>query len=241
MILLVHPFGNPNVRAVLTALDGTDRLGKFLTSLGWSNSSPILEALPEKGRGQMMRRGYDLPHYKIKTHPLREIARLLAVKFGWQWLTKHETGWASIDRVWTRLDEVAARYLRENHERLKIRGIYAYEDCALRSFETAREFGLARIYDLPITYWQTSQRLLREEARRYPEWEPTLGGTRDSEEKLARKTREIDLAEIVICPSAFVLDSLPEHTRLSKKCVVVPFGSPVIEDADSEQPRRTNR
>ena len=48
MILLVHPFGNANVRAVLAALDGADRLGKFLTTLGWSNSSPILQALPEK-------------------------------------------------------------------------------------------------------------------------------------------------------------------------------------------------
>jgi glycosyltransferase involved in cell wall biosynthesis len=226
MILLAHPFGNANVRAVLAALDGADRLGKFLTTLGWSNSSPILEALPENLRGEMTRRGYDLPHYKIKTHPAREIARLLAGKLGLSWLTKHETGWASIDRVWTRLDEVAARYLRESHERLKIQGVYAYEDCAVRLFETARQLGLRCVYDLPIAYWQTAQRLLREEAQRYPEWEPTLGGTRDSEEKLARKTRELELAEIVICPSAFVLDSLPEQTRRTKRCVVAPFGSP---------------
>jgi glycosyltransferase involved in cell wall biosynthesis len=85
---------------------------------------------------------------------------------------------------------------------------------------------LQRVYDLPIAYWETAQKLLREEARRYPEWEPTLGGTRDSEEKLARKTRELDLAEIVVCPSAFVLDSLPEEARRAKKCVVAPFGSP---------------
>ena len=151
----------------------------------------------------MVRRAYDLPHYKIKTHPAREIVRLLAEKLGPRWLTKHETGWASIDRVWSGLDQVAADYLRQNHERLKIHGVYAYEDCAERSFEAARELGVRRIYDLPIAYWETAQRLLREEARRYPEWEPTLGGTRDSDEKLARKTRELDLAEIVICPSAF--------------------------------------
>jgi glycosyltransferase involved in cell wall biosynthesis len=240
MILLVHPFGNANVRAVLAALDDADRLGKFLTTLGWSNTSPILAALPEKTRAEMMRRGYELPHYKIKTHPTREIVRLLAQKFGFDWLTKHETGWASIDRVWTRLDEVAARYLRENHERLKIRGVYAYEDCAAEVFETGRELGLRRVYDLPIAYWQTAQRLLAEEARRYPNWEPTLGGTRDSEEKLARKTREIDLAEIVICPSAFVLDSLPEQARLSKKCIIAPFGSPVIENSDFIQSDRAD-
>jgi glycosyltransferase involved in cell wall biosynthesis len=226
MILLVHPFGNANVRAVLAALDRKDRLAKFLTTLGWSNSSPVLQALPENFRAEMMRRGYDLPHYKIRTHPAREIVRQLALKLGLGWLTKHETGWASIDRVWNGLDEVASRYLDENRERLKIDGVYAYEDCAAHLFERARDLGLRRIYDLPIAYWETAQRLLRREAERYPEWEPTLGGTRDSAEKLARKTRELELAEIVICPSAFVLDSLPEEARLSKKCVVAPFGSP---------------
>ena len=226
MILLAHPFGNANARAVLAALEGAERLAKFLTTLGWSNDSPFLQALPENLRAEMMRRGYDLPHYKIRTHPAREIVRLLAEKFGLRSLTKHETGWASIDRVWTGLDRVVAEYLQKNHERLRISGVYAYEDCAAHSFETARDLGLRRIYDLPIAYWQTAQSLLRAEAQRYPDWEPTLGGTRDSEEKLARKTRELDLAEIVICPSSFVLDSLPKEVRLAKKCIVAPFGSP---------------
>ncbi|MEY2492585.1 MAG: hypothetical protein QOH24_1536, partial [Verrucomicrobiota bacterium] len=99
MILVVHPFGNQNVRAVLAALDHANRLGKFLTTLGWSNSSPLLQALPKNLRVEMIRRGYDLPHYKIKTHSAREIVRLLADKLGADWLTRHETGWASIDRV----------------------------------------------------------------------------------------------------------------------------------------------
>jgi glycosyltransferase involved in cell wall biosynthesis len=228
MILVVHPFGNPNVRAVLAAFQGADRLGKFLTTLAWSSSSPILEALPGNLRAEMMRRAYDLPPSKIETHPGREVSRLLAKKIGLPGLTKHETGWASIDRVWSGLDKVAANYLQENHARLKLRGVYAYEDCALHSFEMAQQLGLRRIYDLPIAYWETAQRLLRAEAERYPEWEPTLGGTRDSEEKLARKTRELELADTIICPSAFVLNSLPEKVRLSQRCLVAPFGSPPL-------------
>jgi glycosyltransferase involved in cell wall biosynthesis len=93
-------------------------------------------------------------------------------------------------------------------------------------FETAKELGIRRIYDLPIAYWETARRLLQEEAQRYPQWEPTLEGARDSEEKLARKTREVELAELVICPSNFVLDSLPQKTRGEKPCIVAPFGSP---------------
>src|SRR2546421_9302924 len=86
MILVVHPFGNANVRAVLAALDRSDRLAKFVTTLGWSNSSPLLQALPANLRAEMMRRGYDLPHYKIRSHPFREIVRQLATKLGFRWL-----------------------------------------------------------------------------------------------------------------------------------------------------------
>jgi glycosyltransferase involved in cell wall biosynthesis len=107
--------------------------------------------------------------------------------------------------------------------------VYAYEDCALQIFEAARDLNLRRVYELPIAYWETAQRLLREEAVRYPEWEPTLGGTRDSEEKLARKTRELELAELVMCPSNFVLESLPAGIAPPKKCLRVPFGTPQIE------------
>lgn len=234
MILLTHPFGNTNVRAVLAALHRAGLLAKFVTTLGWSKDSPFVKAWPSNLRAQIMRRGYDLPRRKIKAYPAREMVRLLAGKLGQDWLTKHETGKASLDQLWHGLDQAGADYLKKNHGRLKIRGLYAYEDGAERSFEVARELGLRRIYDLPIAYWQTAQRLLREQAQRCPQWEPTLGGTRDSEDKLARKTRELDFAETVICPSAFVFDSLPEEARTSKKCVIAPFGSPPQADKSNK-------
>jgi glycosyltransferase involved in cell wall biosynthesis len=238
MILLTHPFGNANVRAVLSALDQAGLLAKFVTALGWSNASPLVHELPANLRAQLERRGYDLPHYKIKTYPAREIVRLLAEKFQQRWLIRRERGWASIDRVWRGVDEFSAAYLQQNHKRLKVRAVYAYEDCAERLFETAHRLGIRCIYDLPIAYWETARRLLQNEAERYPEWEPTLGATRDSDEKLARKNRELDLAELVVCPSAFVLDSLPKKTRLTKPCVVAPFGSPAAEEIESSGPER---
>ena len=238
MILVTHPFGNANVRAVLDALDRHALLAQFVTALGWSNSSPLLHALPGNIRAQLERRGYDLPHYKIKTHPGREIVRLLAEKFQQRWLLRHETGFASIDRVWRGVDEFAAEYLERERPRLKVRAVYAYEDCAERLFETAHRLGLRCVYDLPIAYWETARQLLQNEATRYPEWEPTLGGTRDSAEKLARKTRELELAQLVVCPSTFVLDSLPEKTRREKPCVVAPFGSPSQNEAASPEPKR---
>ncbi|HVF70541.1 MAG TPA: glycosyltransferase family 4 protein [Chthoniobacterales bacterium] len=236
MILVVHPFGNANVRAVIHALDEAGQLGKFVTALGWSRSSRFLQALPGRLRRHLSRRAYDLPRSKIKTHPARETVRQLSEKFKASRLTQHETGWASVDRVWAKVDALAADFLRKNHKCSHLDGVYAYEDCAIRSFETASELGQRRIYDLPIAYWETARALLGQEVQRYPEWAPTLEGSRDSPEKLARKTRELELADTVICPSAFVFDSLPEAARHSKKCVIAPFGSPPVGDISDDRP-----
>lgn len=222
MILLAHPFGNANVRAVLRALAEAQLLEKFITTLAWPNESTLASLLPANWR----RRGYDLARTQIQSHPARELTRLFASALGARKLIEHERGWASVDRVWQELDRRAASWLRIHRKR--VRAVYAYEDCAQQLFETAQSLGIRRIYDLPIAYWETSQKLLREEAARYPEWEPTLGGTRDSASKLERKRRELELAEMVICPSDFVRDSLPEETRNAKPCVVVPFGSPLV-------------
>ena len=235
MILVAHPFGNANVRAVLQALHEAELLEQYVTALGWSNAASWLKLAPAATRTQLARRGYSLPAEKVRVDPAREIVRLLAAAVpAAKRLTEHERGWASIDAVWGSVDRSAARYLRQHG---RIRGAYCYEDCAEQTFRVARERGVRRIYDLPIAYYETAQRLLKEDAERYPDWEPTLIGTRDSAEKLARKARELELAELVVCPSAFVLDSLPETARASKLCVVAPFGSPVIDAADAPTPR----
>lgn len=230
MILLTHPFGNANVRAVLDSFDRNELLTRFVTTIGWSTRSH--PELAPRIRGAL-RRNYNLPADKIDIHPLRESVRLFAGGLGWKNIVEHETGWASIDQVWQSLDRESARRLRAGKYE-NVRAVYAYEDCAEQTFLAARDLDFRRVYELPIAYWETAQQLLREEAERYPDWEPTLVGTRDSPEKLSRKTRELELAELVICPSAFVLDSLPARARAGKKCVIAPFGTPAVEHTGQE-------
>ena len=227
MIVLTHPTGNANVRAVLEALERAGFLARFVTTIGWSEVSyPDLAA---RIHGKL-RRNYRVPADKIDIHPVREAVRLLAGGLRIAPLTQGESAWASIDQVYQSLDREAARRLRHNEYGATVRGVYGYEDCAAQLFGTAADLGLKRIYDLPIAYWETAQRLLREEAERYPEWEPTLGGTRDSEGKLARKTHELALADLVVCPSNFVLESLPADAREEKQILMAPFGSPTVDE-----------
>ena len=101
-------------------------------------------------------------------------------------------------------------------------------DGALESFKAAKKEGVLCIYDLPIAYWETGRKLMQEEAERYPEWAETLGGgIRDSVEKLERKAQELELADVVVGPGSFVMDSLPQWA--SKKLQIIsPFGSPQV-------------
>jgi glycosyltransferase involved in cell wall biosynthesis len=233
MVLVSHPTGNTFVRALLAGLLECELLAEFCTTISINPRSSYLSLLPERLRKELLRRTYDLPEDLIHSFPWHDAVRMAAAKFGLNALTQHETGWASVDAVYRSLDVYVAGQL----SRTQASAVYCYEDAALKTFRTAKQLGLRCYYDLPIAYWQTSQRLLKEEAERLPAWEKTLVGTQDSEAKLAHKTEELALADVVICPSQFVLNSLPEDTRQQKLCIVAEFGSPEISPIPRQFPR----
>ena len=229
MFLVTHPTGNANVRAVLSALEQVGKLALFQTTVAVQKSDWYIQLLPSKIGKELLRRTYQLPSSKVSRHPYRELMRLVASKVGVHSLIAHEIGWASIDSVYRDLDRHVAKQLQTNFKNYQLSAVYCYEDAAFHTFKAAKKIGLKCFYDLPIAYWETSQRLLREEAERLPAWEPTLVGTRDSQTKLQRKAEELDLADVAICPSKFVYDSLPATVRQGKKCVIAEFGSPEIQ------------
>lgn len=240
MIFVSHPTGNANVRAVLGALQRSNADYSFHSTLAWGSDGAFLHSLPRKLRETLARRTYQIPPHRIARRPWREFSRL-ALGSWLPTLIRHEQGWASVDSVYRDLDAAVARQIRSGVDKRKIQAAYSYEDCALETFRACRENGIRRIYDLPIAYWETTQLLLREEAERLPHWEPTLGGTRDSDLKLERKTEELGLAEVVICPSRFVYDSLPPAARVTKRCVIAEFGSPIPRSLSFRPPHSQAR
>lgn len=226
MILLSHPTGNANLRHALQALSEAQLLAEFWTCIAWDENSLASRVLPQGLKEQFARRTFDVADSQlIHTMPWRETARLLAPKLRLQSLAKHETGMCSVDAVYRALDAKVAKRLSRVPN---LKAVYAYEDGACTTFQQAQLLGLKRIYDLPIAYWETGTRLMKEESERWPEWAPTLEGTRNSEEKLQRKTDELKLADTVIVPSQFVYDSLPEQIRAGKSCHITEFGSPNV-------------
>lgn len=227
-ILLSHPTGNRNVREVIAALSRAGQLKEFHTTIAANPNSSLLKILPNSLKKEWLRRSYNLPDQLIVSHPFLEAARIFLSKVGLQSAVAHESGWASVDSVYQNLDHSVASRLKLLAENEAVQAVYAYEDGALETFRQAKKLGIKCIYDLPIAYWETARELLLKEAKRLPDWAITLGGgINDSYAKLDRKTQEMELADLIVCPGKFVSDSIPFWAK-EKEILIVPFGSPKV-------------
>ena len=234
-VVISHPTGNANVRAILKGLVEANLLEQFFTTIAYFPGT-IWSKLGVK---EIKRRTFDAdlkPFTKI--HPYREVIRILSGRAGWRYIHTHESSFFGIDSVYKSLD----KYLCKKLPFIKnVNAIYGYEDGSFSSFSAAKSLGLRTIYELPIAYWETSRRLLNEEAQRCPEWRITLGGgITDSDEKLERKTKELELADLIITPSKFVADSLPMNTD-KRKVISAPFGTPSSSDLITKKKQSLNR
>ena len=241
-VLMSHPTGNSNVRAVIAALNSAGMLREFNTTLAINPGAKWLKFIPESLSMQLLRRTFPLGPSMLRSSPGLEMVRLISPAIGFKRLIKEENSWASIDSVYKNLDRSVARRLNDLVKTHAVNAVYGYEDGALNTFRRAKELGLKCIYDLPIAYWETSRRLLQEEALRLPFWAKTLGGgIHDSVEKLERKTEELKLADVVIGPGDFVLDSIPDWAK-NKHLIMTPYGSPLFTHApDQGVPKRQSK
>ncbi|MCE7066134.1 glycosyltransferase family 4 protein [Dyadobacter sp. CY326] len=240
-IILSHPTGNANVRAVLSGLAENNMLHEFYTTIATFPGDMWSKLGASRSVADLKRREYEsaLAH-KTRVWPAREVARLFATKARLNRLVRHEQGSFCTDSVYKSLDKRVASRLPYFPNK-QVNAVYAYEDCALETFKTAKKLGITCVYDLPIAYWQTMRELMSQEAERLPKWKKTMRAEiSDSNEKLDRKTRELELADIVMTPGKFVADSLPE-TAKEKKIVIVPFGSPLPGPAVSNKSADHNR
>lgn len=225
-VVVSHPTGNANLRAVLRSLAAKGLLEEFVTTVAIPPrilGNPILSQATRRRLGQRCFVEADWGRTRIT--PFREVTRLAARRLGLTALTRHELGWAAVDAVYRDVDlATASRIQRASPGRLK--AVYAYEDGALETFRVAKAKGVACLYDLPIAHWRSLKRLLEEEAQRLPEWAPTMEGLLDSAKKHARKDEEIALADQILVASSFTRNSLTEHFGDSIKVTVVPYGCP---------------
>ncbi len=206
-VLLAHPFGNPNSYNAAAALFEASLLSSFCTTL--------FNPLDCKRRYHP-----DLLRAPVRTFPFREALRLAGVVAP-KWLYNARSPRA-VDRIVTRFDASVARSLGSD-----IDAVYCYEDGAEQTFLAARERGIRTIYELPIGYFREAREIFRPEVERDPTLKPFFEALREPEEKLRRKTAEVQLADEVIAASSFTRASIMRHISPAPRISVLPYGCEV--------------
>ena len=233
--LLVHPTGNAFVRQTAAALEQAGMLAAFHTTIAWRPGSTIERMLPSRLRAELARRSYPgIPPALVHAHPWRETIRLAAIRRRWNNLVRHETGRFSFDAISRSLEREVAAVV---HSGAPLGAVYAYDACAQDIFEAAKERGARCVYDLPIGHYRVWQRMIEEERELDPDWAATLAGSNDSAAKLARKDREIELADAILVASSFTAETLKSFPRPIPAAVHrVPYGAPPV--GEPRQPTR---
>lgn len=103
------------------------------------------------------------------------------------------------------IDRYAARTIIDDHTKL----VLGREDGALHSFHRAKQMGAYTVYDLPIAHYQTVRRILQREEAEFPgvSRKPIMA-IDFAPERIDHKDAELEAADHMVVPSAFVRDSL---------------------------------
>lgn len=238
MLILSHPTGNANVRAVAIGLQKAGLLEEFYTSLA-AFPGDYLSSLAKLGGpfSEINRRIFEssLQSY-TQSRPFTELGRLLFSKLGLSYLTRHESGLFCVDSVYRNIDSNVAQAL---HRREASKAVYAYEDGAKYSFLAAKAKGMLCLYDLPIGYWRAARNLLESELEKWPEWAGTVTGFKDSAVKLARKDEELKLADRIYVASSFTAKTLEYYPEQLAKIEVIPYGFPKVYENRNYQRHKT--
>ncbi|WBL26396.1 glycosyltransferase family 4 protein [Zunongwangia sp. HGR-M22] len=225
-IIVSHPNSNQFNRWALDGLLDKNMLQEFNTSVASFPGSFLDKLSNVKTFSEIKRRSFvsNLQPF-TKCSPWLETGRIVSGKFGFQSLVKHETGIFSVDSVYRDIDfKTKSRLKKAKFNGAK--GVYAYEDGALNTFLEAKKLGLTCFYDLPIGYWKHARKLLEKEHERSPEWVATLTGLQDSPKKMAKKDRELQLADKIFVASTFTKNSLIDFGGILSNVKVVPYGFP---------------
>lgn len=231
--MLVHPTGNANVRQTARSLFDAGMLAGFYTSIVWQPGTFVDRMLPSGLRSELGRRSFaGIPSELIHSCPWREAGRLCALRMGWRSLVEHETGIFCLDAAIADLQVKAIHSIARGSQP---DAIYGFENTEL--FIEAERRGIHRIFDLSFPHHRTYIQILEEERELKPEWAPTLTALQDSEKRLARKDRDLDLAEVIIVASNFTAMTLKSYPgTLTSRIFTVPYGAPAA--GPSRKPTR---
>lgn len=118
--------------------------------------------------------------------------------------------------------EFCRRILRQGLGNAEL--IYAFNSAALEIADFGRRKGLKIVIEQTIAPRAVEIELLARESDSFPGWEADRGENHLDRQYVAREKAEWNLADIIVCGSPFVRESIAACGGPVDKCVVVPYG-----------------
>jgi glycosyltransferase involved in cell wall biosynthesis len=215
-VVFGHPTGNPNSHHA--ALSHFEAGWLETCCFPWLPSAKML-ALIERGPGMSdLARRLRRRHFaELDTAPVVK-GRLMAVaSFALRLQNGGEVQAARWGNSWL------MRCLASSANGPRVTAVHSYEDCSLLPFETAARLGHAKIYDMPIGYFEAWRNIRTDIETHYGEWAD------DSAQKSMlfatpeQKRSEMELADLILAPSNFVRETvLKFHPK--KNVSLAPYG-----------------
>ncbi len=227
LVSVSHPSAPPFAQQVIRALYKASILDRFYTSLSFSQQQ-IEQSLWVRACGRLgiplqqklrNRTISCISNEQIRQYYLAECCRLAAGKLD------HSGVWS--DRVWEWSEHQFDRYVSKQLVP-ELDAIYGYEHAAEFTFERAKQIGVKTIYDVPAPETTQIRNLMEREISHYPEMD-TLWFQKTKERepnRLQRRKREWELADIVICASNFTKQTFATAGYDTHKVKVIPYGAP---------------
>jgi glycosyltransferase involved in cell wall biosynthesis len=103
-------------------------------------------------------------------------------------------------------------------------GVYVYNTAGLEILEAARAGKRRAIVEQTIAPLRFENNLLQEERERFPTWQRPIDAGEDFERLCQREESEWRLADIIVCGSDFVRESVAASGGPRERCVVVNYG-----------------
>ncbi|HEY6347644.1 MAG TPA: glycosyltransferase family 4 protein [Bryobacteraceae bacterium] len=215
-VLFGHPAGNPNSQHAALAHFDAQRLEAFCVP--WIPSRFTLQLLERAGPLRPMASRFGrrlfLPLAGAPTIQgrLGEMRRLITRALG-----RGDEGLSYQANDWL------MRTMTRECRRPSVTAVHAYEDCALWQFVEAKRLGKACIYDMPIGYYPAWEHTQAELARKFEDWLPAAGLPSSRYVRPQQKRQEMELADLVLAPSSFVVETVREF-HPNKPVALAPYG-----------------
>ncbi|MFE4196030.1 glycosyltransferase family 4 protein [Paenarthrobacter sp. NPDC056912] len=223
--LLVHPFGNENVRQTLTALNEHSLLSAFVTSIGWTAPEAMSWLRPAKSLVE--RRLFPMiGSQHLHVAPSRELIRNVLLRAQPAPLRRLGAASGPLSAHWV-ADQVETKAIKTLNRLKRPAAVYGYSTFASRVFSAAREREMETILEVPHVHWATTKYWAERLVDQVPGWAVTARQDLTQSKVHSLETSEIELATRLISPSAQVTESL-RAAGVNGQIVELPYGCPDV-------------